>query len=101
MFVVFRKRVLYDGIVFVGAKQYANGRVFKISFNGAVVKIDVHLQLAQILMGYLIHFNVKKDKTLQQAIVKNQVNAIIVTVNHDPFLTCHKGEAVQKSCSYC
>jgi hypothetical protein len=38
---------------------------------------------------------------LQNPIVKNQVNAKIVTVNHDPFLTCHKGEAVQKSCSYC
>ena len=69
--IVFRQRVAHHDVVFVGAKQHADGRFFKVGLHVAVVVVDVHLELPQILVRDFVNFDVEQDEALQQPIVEH------------------------------
>ena len=86
LFFVFGQSVAHDRIVFVGAEQNADGRVFPFFQKFARVKIRVKLHLPDVLMRELADFQINQNKRAQQTVVENEVNVKMIAVNRDAFL---------------
>ena len=81
-----------NGIVFSRTKQNSNGWVFIGQFLIAVVVVDIHLELSQILVCQLTCLQLKDYMAAQQAVIKNKIGKEFVIFKQDTFLTRHKGE---------
>ena len=55
-------------IAFVCAKQNSDGRVFILRLFKAVIIVDVHLHLPQLLMHQLFCFRIEQDESAEQTI---------------------------------
>lgn len=81
-----------DGVVFVGAEQNADGRVFiRRGFHSLVI-IAIHLHLSDVLMRQFSEFEVDEREAPQGAMVKREVNVEVVAIDGDAFLTSDEEE---------
>ena len=72
----------------------ADGGAFRVGFNAAVKVVDVHLHLAQVLVGELADLEVDQHIAAQQAVVENQIDEKMVVVKGKALLTGFKQKAL-------
>ncbi len=84
----------YHGIVPGGTQQDTDRGIFVRCFFHPVVIIYIHLQLAQVLVRQFTRFDLHNNKTLQQAVVQNQVDKKIITIDMYTFLPGDEGKTI-------
>lgn len=82
-----------DGVVFVLAEDDADGGVFLWQFDLAVVVVDVHLHLSNVLVLEFADFQVKEDEAAQKPVVKHQVHDEMLLVKREADLAAHERKA--------
>ena len=76
------------------AEQHTDRGAFGVGFDVAVKVVDVHLHLAQVLVGELADFQVNQPIATQQAVVKHQIDEKMVVVKGEAFLPGFKQKAL-------
>ena len=82
-----------DGVVFVLAEDNADGGVFFWQLDLAVVVVDVHLHLSNVLVLQFADFQVKEDEAAQEPVVKHQVYDEMLFVKREADLAAHERKA--------
>ena len=59
-----------------------------------VIHPHIHAHLADVLMAKFAGFHVKQHKTLEQLVVKHQVNVEVLSLGADAMLPRHKCKAL-------
>ena len=77
---------LHEGVVLLFAQDDANGRGFIFGLHIAVEVVDIHLHLAEVLMGQLADFQVDQHVAAKQAVVEDQIDKEVVFVEGEPLL---------------
>ena len=83
-------------IILVSAQKNANRLVFARDFFVAVVIVDIHLQLPQILMSQLTRLKFQNNKTAQQTIVEYKIGKELIILQQNALLPSNKTEAITK-----
>lgn len=91
--VVLRQGHFDNGVVFVLAENDADGGVFLWQFDLAVVVVDVHLHLSDVLVLEFADFQVKEDEAAQKPVVKHQVHDEMLLVKREADLAAHERKA--------
>lgn len=91
--VVLRQGHFNDGVVFVLAEDNADGGVFFWQLDLAVVVVDVHLHLPDVLVLQFADFQVKEDEAAQEPVVKHQVYDEMLFVKREADLAAHERKA--------
>ena len=91
--VVLRQSHFDDGVVFVLAEDDADGGVFLWQFDLAVVVVDLHLHLSDVLVFEFADFQVKEDEAAQEPVVKHQVHDEMLLVKGEADLAAHERKA--------
>ena len=86
--VVLRQGHFDNGVVFVLAENDADGGVFFRQFDLAVVVVDVHLHLSNVLVLQFADFQVKEDEAAQKPVVKHQVYDEMLLVKRELVRQC-------------
>lgn len=73
MAVVLGERIFDDSIALVRTEDDADGRVVALVHFLAGVVVDVHLHLPDVLMGEIARFEVDKDETFQDIVIKSTI----------------------------
>ncbi len=85
---------LYKCVILALTKQNADSRLLEVLLHKAVIIIDIHLHLSEILMGELVCFQVDEDIALQQSVIKDKIYIIVVFIEGETFLAGLKEEAL-------
>lgn len=97
LLLVFRQAEFDDGIVFIGAQQDADSRIFMRLLFHAVIIIHIHLQLADILMRQFVRLDFDNNEALQQAVIENKIGKEVITIEMQALLSRDKGKTVTES----
>ncbi len=87
---ILRQGKVDEGIVLCPAKNHSNGRVLIVKFHFAIVIIDVHLHLAEVLVREFSDLEVDQDIAPEDAVVEDEVHIEMVSIEGEPFV-CRKG----------
>lgn len=72
--VLLQHAIVNDGFVFFGTKNNSDCWVIICRFYPILKDPDVHIHLSDVLVGQLADLQVDQHKTLEQKIVKDQIN---------------------------
>ena len=72
--VVFRQGHFDNGIVLILAENDANRRIFFRQLHFAVVVVNIHLHLSDVLMLQLSDFQIEQHKAAEQAVIEHQID---------------------------
>ena len=90
---VFGQGELDDGLFGGFAQKEADGGVFVGELHFAVVIIDVHLHLPEVLMRRFVQLEVDDDVAAQEAVVEHQIDEVVVLIEGEAFLPGLEEEA--------
>ena len=83
---LFAKRVLHNGVVFVSTQDQAKRRLIPCGQSVFVVVVDVQLKLPKIRMRQLANLQVDQNKSLQDRVIEDEVDVEMISVERDAFL---------------
>ena len=81
-------------MVLVSAENDAHGRAVIRAAPLVVVQADIHVDLADVLMGEFVRRQVEKDETLEQVVVEDEVDVEVLRLGADSLLAGDEREAL-------
>ena len=94
--VAFRQGVTYEHVALVGTEQDADRWIVTFVHLLAGVVVDIHLHLADVLMGEIFCFEIDQDETFQDIIIKHEVDVEMSAFDIEMFLPSNEGKASAK-----
>lgn len=85
--VAFRQDVTYEHVALVGTEQDADRWIVTFVHLLTGVVVDIHLHLANVLMGEIFCFEIDQDETFQNVVVKHEVDVEMAASDVEMFLT--------------
>ena len=76
------------------AQENADGRILTGQPHLAVVVVDVHLHLSDVLMLQVAALEIDKDKALKNPVEEHEGDAEVTLVERDALLASDEGEAL-------
>ena len=93
---VLREGEFHHGIVLFAAEQQADGGILLWQLHVAVVVIDIHLHLTEVLMGEFAKFQIDDEVAAEDAVVKDEVEEVVVAIEGEPLLARLEEKAFSK-----
>lgn len=82
-----------EGVFFAFAEDDADRRVFVGGFDEPIEVVDVHLHLAEVLVGEFVDFEVDQDVAAQESVVEDKIDVEVVFLEAEAFLAGLEEEA--------
>lgn len=84
--VAFRQGVTYEHVALVGTEQDADRWIVTFVHLLTGVVVDIHLHLANVLMGEIFCFEIDQNETFQNVVVKHEVDVEMSAFDIEMFL---------------
>ena len=91
--VAFRQGVTYEHVALVGTEQDADRWIVTFVHLLTGVVVDIHLHLANVLMGEIFCFEIDQDETFQNVVVKHEVDVEMAAFDVEMFLPGNERKA--------
>jgi hypothetical protein len=82
-----------ESVFFAFAEDDADGGVFVGGFDVSVEVVDVHLHLAEVLVGEFVDFEVDEDVAAEESVVEDEIDVEVVFFEAEAFLAGLEEEA--------
>lgn len=69
--IIFRKSHFYNSIIFIFTQHNSDCWIFILQLDFSVIIVHIHLHLTNVLMFRFSNFQIKKNETSQQTIIKD------------------------------
>jgi hypothetical protein len=82
-----------NGVILLRAENQTDGGIISVRPVPLLVKTDVTIHLADVLMGKLSYFEIDQYNAFEQIVVKHEVDKEILVGKADALLTRDEGKA--------
>ena len=86
--------VFGDGVIALAAQNQPDGRVVVGAAFVFFIHAHIHVHLAHVLVGELVHFKVDQQKAFEMKVVEHQIDEVVAVIGADALLAFDEGKAL-------